>query len=140
MYLSSQVYDDVLTNYFKEEEKFTLDTTIGMIVDCYLSNPDVIAVWLSYYPKLEIISLSLLFKDNESDGYTSEVLESNIPEDNNDKSKNDSIFLLSMKSNSNIKPITNSNLHSSTTYIFKKNVINYENVNNKRIRKLTNPS
>jgi hypothetical protein len=82
IYLSSQVYDDPLTDYFKEEgrhyqkilrlseiqfrldvfnrynnieEKITLDTTMGTMLDCYLNNPDVIAVWLSYYPKLEII-------------------------------------------------------------------------------------
>jgi hypothetical protein len=50
-----------------------------MIVDCYLNNPDVIALWISYYPKLDIILLS--FKDNESEGYASEVIESNIPND-----------------------------------------------------------
>jgi hypothetical protein len=64
--------------------------------------------------------ISLLLKDNESDGYISEVVESNIPKDNNNKPKKDSIFLLTMKSNSDIKPTINSNFHSSTPYIFKK--------------------
>jgi hypothetical protein len=169
IYLSSQVYDDPLTSYFKEkekytqttftntdleyrlnvfnrynntEEKFTLDTTIGTMIDCYMNSPDIIALWLSFYPKLDIITL--LFKNNESDGYISVVVESNIPKDNNDKSKKDSIFLLTMKSNSNIKSTFslsstskfNSNFHSSTPYIFKKNVINYENVNNKELENL----
>jgi hypothetical protein len=70
-----------------------------------------------------------LFKDNENDGYTSELVESNIPKDNNDESnisegnnkkrKSNPVFLLA-KSNSNIKPTTNSNLYSPTPYIFKK--------------------
>jgi hypothetical protein len=57
---------------------------MGTILDCYLKNPDVIAVWLSYYPKLDIISL--LFKDNENDGYVSDIVESNISKDNNNES------------------------------------------------------
>jgi hypothetical protein len=76
--------------YYIIEEIFSLQTTLGTMFDCYLNNPDVIPLWLSYYPKLDIISL--LFKDNESDGYTSKVVESNIPEDNNDKSKKTLFF------------------------------------------------
>jgi hypothetical protein len=56
-----------------------------MTLDCYLNNPDIIALWISYYPKLDIISL--LFKDYESDCYISDIVESNISKDNNDKSK-----------------------------------------------------
>jgi hypothetical protein len=118
---------------------------MGTILDCYLKNPDVIAVWLSYYPKLEIISL--LFKNNENDGYVSDIVESNIPKDNNDelntsegnnkKRKSNSIFLLA-KSNSNIKPTTNSNLYSSTPYVFKKNPKNYENINDNELQNLRN--
>jgi hypothetical protein len=71
MYLSSEVYNDLLTSYFKEEEKytqmilsstdlqfrlnilnrynnveekFTLDTTMGTMLDCYLNNPDIIPI------------------------------------------------------------------------------------------------
>jgi hypothetical protein len=41
-----------------------------------------------------------------------------------------------MKSNSNIKPTTNSNLHSFTQYIFNNNIKNYENINNKELKSL----
>jgi hypothetical protein len=81
--------------------------------------------------------ISLLFKDNESDGYTIEVAKSNIPKnDNNNKLKTNPIYLFTTKSNSNIKPITNSNLHSSTPYIFNNNIKNYENINNTELENL----
>jgi hypothetical protein len=115
------------------------------ILDCYLKNFDVIVIWLSYYPKLEIISL--LFKGNEKDGYVSDTVESNMPKDNNDESntsegnnkkrKVNPIFLLA-KNNSNIKSTTNSNLHSFTPYVFSKNPKNYENINVNELQNLRN--
>jgi hypothetical protein len=95
---------------------------------------------------LEIISF--LFKDNENDGYTSELVESTISEDNNDESnisednsnkkrKPNPIFLLA-KSNSNSKPTTNSNLYSPIPYVFKKNSKNYENINDEELQNLRN--
>jgi hypothetical protein len=104
------------------------------MVDCYLSNTNVIALWLSYYPKLDIILL--LFKDNENEGYICEVVELNIPKVINDKSKKDSIFLLTMKSNFNLMPTINSNIHSSTPYIFNNNIKNYKNINNIEVENL----
>jgi hypothetical protein len=174
IYFTSEVFDKPLTEYFKEEklrqiiltltdkilrlnvfnrynntkEKITFHTTMGTILDCYLNNPDVIAVWLCYYTKLEIISL--LFKDNENDGYVSDIVESNIPKDNNDESntsednnnkkrKPNPIFLLAKNnSNSSIKPTANSNLHFPTPYVFKKNPKNYENVNDEELQNLRN--
>jgi hypothetical protein len=136
----------ILNSYNNTKEKFTFDTTMGTMLDCYLNNPDVIAVWLSYYPKLDIISL--LFKDNENDGYVSDIVESNIPKHNNDESstsednsnkkqKSNSIFLKA-KSNSNIKPTTNSNFYSPTPYVFQKNPKSYENINDNELQNLRN--
>jgi hypothetical protein len=107
-------------NFFnKTRKKNDLDLSMRTIIDCYMNNPDVIALWLFYY----------------------------IPENDNDKSKKDSIFLLTVKCNSNIKPTFsssstfkfNSNFHSSTPYIFNKYVINYENINYEELEKLQKP-
>jgi hypothetical protein len=84
----SEHYDTTTQEFL---EKFTLDTKVGIMLDYHLNNPDIIALWLSFYPKLDIITL--LFKNNESDGYISEVVESNIPKDNNDKSKKTLFFI-----------------------------------------------
>jgi hypothetical protein len=48
---------------------------VGDIITCFLNNPDVIALWLSFIPTFSIFSL--LFNNNDQEGYISNDIESN---------------------------------------------------------------
>jgi hypothetical protein len=74
MILSKHNYIFNIFNHYTA--KIAPKTTVRDIITGFLNKPDVITLWLSFNPHFSIISL--LFNNNDKEGYINKEIESNL--------------------------------------------------------------